>query len=226
MLIYLDAGHGGKDSGAIGNGLKEKDVTLNICKRIEKGLKAYDCDVMMSRTADDYLTLDQRTIKANQANADILISVHINAATQASGKGFESFIYSHSGSSTQAFQNVMHQEILKSLGSNIIDRGKKRKSLHMVRESKMKAILTENLFISNPTEAALLKNGEYLQRIANGHIMGLEKFLGLKKIGTQPPPVNNKIWVVQVGSFEEKKNAQNLAERLMKEGYRPIIKEQ
>lgn len=226
-LIYLDAGHGGKDSGAIGNGIKEKDITLDICKRIEKGLKNYkDCEVLMSRTTDEYISLEQRTIKANQANADLLISVHINAASIASAKGFETFIYTNSGAATQAFQNVMHQEILKALGSNIINRGKKRKSLHMVRESKMKAILTENLFITNPGEAALLANDDYLQKIANGHILGLEKFLGLKKTGAQPPPITNKLWTVQVGAFEEKNRAEAVINDLIKLGYKPFLKEE
>ena len=226
VLIYLDAGHGGKDAGAVGNNLREKDITLSICKLIEKGLRAYDCQVHLSRTTDEYLTLDQRTIKANKLNADVLVSVHVNSATSNSADGFESYVYPNPSSSTQAFQNVMHQEIMKTLGSDIADRGKKQRNFHMLRESKMKAILTENLFISNITDAKLLANSAFIQKVANAHILGLEKFLGLKKTGAQPPPINNKFWVVQIGAFEEKKLAQDLAAQLMREGYKPFIKEE
>jgi N-acetylmuramoyl-L-alanine amidase len=227
LLIYLDAGHGGTDGGASGNGLKEKDLTLDICKRILEGLKSYDnCTVMMSRSDDSYPTLDQRTKEANNANADILLSVHINSAAP-TARGFESHIYTHSDAGTKAYQNVMHEQILKSMGSGITDRGKKQSNFHMLRESKMKAILTENLFISNSADAKLLGDPDFRQKIAQGHINGLERFLGLKK-SSQPPPTATKpagkLYRVQVGAFEDKDNADALAADLLKQGYRPIVK--
>lgn len=230
VLIYLDAGHGGKDSGAVGNGLKEKDLTLDICKRIETSLKNYqDVKVLMSRTTDVFLSLEDRTIKANNANADVLLSVHINAASATSARGFETYVHPQTGTPTVAFQNVMHREIFKVMGSGIIDRGQKKKNLHMVRESKMKSVLTENLFISNTHDAALLAKADFRQKIAEGHVSGLEKFLGLKKKETQPPrtpTIEEKLWIVQVGAFAEKENAEALATDLIKLGYRPFIKQE
>jgi N-acetylmuramoyl-L-alanine amidase len=227
VKIFIDAGHGGKDSGASGNGIKEKDITLDITKRIQAGLKAYDdVTVLMSRTDDSYPTLDERTKAANNANADVLLSVHINSAAP-TARGFESHIYTIADAGTKAYQNVMHQEILKMLGTGTIDRGKKQTNLHMVRESKMKAILTENLFISNSADAKLLDDAEFRQKIAQGHINGLEKFLGLKKSAQPPPaakPDAGKLWIVQVGAFEDKANAQALYNDLIKAGYRPLIK--
>lgn len=225
VKIYLDAGHGGKDSGATGNGLVEKDLTLDICKRIEKGLDAYkDVDVITTRTTDVFVSLEDRTKKANQNNCDVLLSVHINAATAPAAKGFEAYVYIGTGSSTVAFQNVVHSEIMKLIKTD--DRGKKQKNLHMLRESKMKAVLTENLFISNPADAKLLADASFRQKIAQGHINALEKFLGLKK-SAQPPPIttpSDKLYTVQVGSFEDKENAEALAADLRKAGYRPFVK--
>ena len=226
-IIFIDAGHGGRDGGAVGNGLREKDIVLDICKRIEKGLKNYqDVKVVMSRSIDEYIPLEKRTIEANQANADCLVSVHVNSATSASAKGFETFIYPNSNAATKAFQNVMHQEIFRAMGNNIEDRGKKTKNLHMLRESKMKAILTENLFINNANDAKLLADPNFRQRVANGHISGIEKFLGLKK-NKQPPPLRetSKVWVVQVGAFEDRQNALDLEKQLLKDGYKPFVKE-
>lgn len=224
VLIFLDAGHGGKDAGAIGNGLKEKDLTLDICKRIEIGLQNYECDVLMSRTEDVYLTLDERTNKANKAKADVLISVHINSSAISSANGFETFVYRNVNTGTKTFQNVLHQEIIANIGLKIIDRGQKQENFHMLRESNMKAVLTENLFISNAADASDLADGSFRQKIANGHILGIQKFLGLKEHERKPPSKNGKLYIVQVGVFEDRENAEDLTADLLKLGYRPFIK--
>jgi len=226
VLIYLNAGHGGKDAGAIGNELKEKDLTLDICKRIEAGLQNYECEVLMSRSEDVFLTLDEVTDKANQAKADVLISVHINSATTAIAKGFETFIYPKASAGTKAFQNVLHQEIKMAMGLKITDRGKKQENFHVLRESNMKAVLTENLFISNASDAAHLASDNFKQKIADGHTSGIQKFLGLKERAKKPPPKDETLFIVQVGAFEERKNAEAVKADLLKLGYRPIIKQQ
>lgn len=225
-IIYLDAGHGGRDSGAVGNGIREKDIVLDICKRIEKELKNYqDTKVILSRSIDEYITLEARTTQANKADADCLVSVHVNSAISTTGKGFETFTFPNSNSATKAFQNVMHQEIIKAIGNTIVDRGKKVKNLHVLRESKMKAILTENLFINNTADAKLLADPSFRQKIAKGHVAGLEKFLGLKRNAQPPPQEKSKIWVVQVGAFEDKTNALDLEKQLLKDGYKPFVRE-
>src|SRR5690625_55482 len=87
-VIYLDAGHGGSDPGAIGNGLQEKDVTLDIALRTKKELEAAGYTVIMSRMTDKYLSLSERTNHANRVNADIFVSIHINAG---GGTGIETW---------------------------------------------------------------------------------------------------------------------------------------
>ncbi len=228
VLIYLDAGHGGTDGGASKNGIKEKDIVLKLVLKMKKLLGEFqDVRVETSRETDVFLTLDQRTQEANKLNADVLVSVHINSATGTSARGFESYIYPNSGSPTTAFQNVMHQEIIRAMGGGITDRGKKTANFHMLRESKMKAILTENLFISNSADANLLKDDSFLDKVAQGHVSGLERFLGLRRIERPPketPKTDDKLWKVQVGAFEQKENAEALANDLRKQGYRPIVK--
>src|SRR5690242_5441041 len=89
--IYLDPGHGGTDSGAVGNGLQEKALTLAIALQIRSILQAnWAVDVRMSRTTDATVSLDQRTNDANAWGADIFVSVHINSG---GGTGFESYRY-------------------------------------------------------------------------------------------------------------------------------------
>ena len=226
--IFIDLGHGGKDGGAGDNGILEKDIVLKLGKKMQALLKNYqDADVMLSRSEDVFLSLDARTDKANNWGADVLCSVHVNSAADVSASGFETFRYTNANAGTVAFQNIMHEEILKAIdGSGIRDRGKKQENFHMLRESNMKALLTENLFISNSGNAAKLKDDHFLDQLAQGHVNGFEKFLGLKRIEKPPQtsPTKEKLYIVQVGAFEDKENAEALAADLTKEGYRPFIK--
>lgn len=228
--IFLDAGHGGKDSGAARNGLLEKNVVLDLAKRIETKLKQYkNVQVMQSRTTDVFLELSDRADKANEWGADAFISLHTNSAESALAKGFETFIYNGPvGSDTVAFQNVMHQEILKQIGPNVSDRGKKRANFAVVRETHMKAILGENLFLSNSSDAALLKTNSFLDRVAQGYVNGLEKFFGLIK-ETRPPtdtsPDSETLYQVIAGTFSNKDNAEDQVKKLKSDGYNSYIQE-
>lgn len=228
--IFLDAGHGGKDSGAARNGLLEKNVVLDLAKRIETKLKQYkNVQVMQSRTTDVFLELSDRADKANEWGADAFISLHTNSAESALAKGFETFIYNGAvGSDTVAFQNVMHQEILKQIGPNVSDRGKKRANFAVVRETHMKAILGENLFLSNSSDAALLKTSSFLDRVAQGYVNGLEKFFGLIK-ETRPPtdtsPDSETLYQVIAGTFSNKDNAEDQVKKLKSDGYNSYIQE-
>jgi len=223
--IVLDAGHGGKDPGATANGLKEKDLTLAIVKHIGRMLSEYEgVEVHYTRTDDRFLELSERAAIANKLKADYFISVHINAG---GGTGFESYIYNGSVSAkTIAYQNVVHGEIMKAIG-NVKDRGKKRANYAVLRETKMPAILTENLFIDNKTDAAKLKSEQFLLQVAYGHVQGIVKAFGLKK-KAQPQPQQKtstgKLYRVQVGAFANRENAERLAEELKKKGYPVVIK--
>ena len=223
VRIVLDAGHGGTDSGAVGNGLREKDLTLNIVKKIGNLLNDYEgVEVHYTRTDDRFLELSERAAIANKLNADYFISVHINAG---GGTGFESYIYNGNVSSaTIAYQNVIHAEIMKAIG-NVTDRGKKRANYAVLRETKMPAILTENLFIDNANDAAKLKSEQFLQQVAYGHVQGIVKAFGLKKKANSTPSQpqqkvsDKKLYRVQVGAFADRKNAERLADELKKKGY-------
>ena len=226
VKIYLDAGHGGIDSGAVGNGLKEKNIVLDLAQRIENILEEYKgVQVAHTRATDIFFTLNQRTARANQWGADVFISLHNNASTDKSAKGFETYIYNGSvGADTVAFQNVLHQEIIRKIGRDVNDRGKKRANFHVLRESNMKAILCENLFVSNSSNAALLKQTSFLDRIAQAYVIGLEKFYGLERI-IRPPTEKSKVYQVIAGTYENYDNAENQVKRLINDGYNAYIQD-
>jgi N-acetylmuramoyl-L-alanine amidase len=220
--FVIDWGHGGSDPGAVGNGLKEKDLTMKIGKMIGDMLGEYEgVQVIYTRTSDCYLSLEERAEIANKAKADFFLSVHINAG---GGTGFESYIYNGEVSAkTIAYQNVIHAEIMKAIG-NVKDRGKKRANYAVLRLTNMPAILTENLFIDNPNDATKLKSEQFLLQVAHGHVQGIVKAFGLKrKAKPQQKVSDKKLYRVQVGAFTEKENAERLAEELKKKGYPAII---
>jgi N-acetylmuramoyl-L-alanine amidase len=91
--IVVDAGHGGKDPGAIGpSGLQEKDVTLALAKKLAKRLReTLGCEVVLTRDRDIFLPLEERTAIANKVGADLFISVHANAAPNRQAYGIETY---------------------------------------------------------------------------------------------------------------------------------------
>src|SRR5699024_12328421 len=92
VKIFIDAGHGGKDSGAVGNGLKEKDLTLKIAKKIRSYMEKNDKghSIKMSRVTDKTVSLNERSNMANTRGADYVLSVHINSG---GGPAFGSLVY-------------------------------------------------------------------------------------------------------------------------------------
>src|SRR5690625_3525365 len=181
VKIFIDPGHGGNDSGTSGNGLKEKDLTLDISKRIKNYLDDHYTghQVKMSRTSDATVSLSARTNEANNWGADFFLSIHINAG---GGTGYEDYIYNglSNSSKTAKLRDSIHSEIIKQL-DGVTDRGKKKGNLHVLRESKMPAMLSENMFIDKKADADKLKSSSFLDKIAKGHAVGLAKALGLKK---------------------------------------------
>ncbi len=90
--IVLDPGHGGKDPGAIANGIKEKDIVLNIAKKLAPILeKDLGCEVILTRTGDTFISLEERTAIANTQGADLFISLHINAHPAPKVRGLETY---------------------------------------------------------------------------------------------------------------------------------------
>lgn len=96
--VVIDPGHGGKDPGAIGNGLKEKDLVLSIGKYLSQELKK-DFNVVMTRDTDEFITLQNRSKIANGLQANLFISLHINSSTSTKMNGMEIFYFSKKSSS-------------------------------------------------------------------------------------------------------------------------------
>lgn len=213
VKIFIDPGHGGSDPGAQGNGLQEKNLTLQISKRIRDMLLEYEnVQVKLSREGDQTLSLKQRTDMANSWGADYLLSIHINAS---GGTGYEDYRYDKitASSTTGRIQETIHYEIMAAIKAyGVRDRGAKSANFHMVRESNMPALLTENLFIDNVADASLLKQSTFINAIARGHVNGLVKMFNLKIVHTMQ--VAMKGAVDDLGLEDARLKARPVADRI------------
>ncbi|AXI10823.1 N-acetylmuramoyl-L-alanine amidase [Oceanobacillus zhaokaii] len=229
MKLYLDPGHGGSDPGASGNGLKEKEINLDIALRIRSLLTTNyeNVQVKMSRTNDNTKSLQQRTDEANSWGADFYMSIHCNSFN-GTANGYEDFIHNllSNQSRTAGYQDILHSEIIKANG--LYNRGQKKANFHVLRESTMAAFLSENGFIDNSKDAALMKQTSWRQKVAHGHVNGLVKAFNLKrKAGKPSDPIKhsnpNILYKVIAGSFNSKKNADARVAFLKGEGIEALV---
>ncbi|MCK5219329.1 N-acetylmuramoyl-L-alanine amidase, partial [bacterium] len=106
-LVVVDAGHGGKDPGAVGpSKLKEKTVTLEVAKQLTYFLRQQGLKVIMTRTKDRYISLKERADIANRAQADLFVSIHANASRNRKACGSQVFIYNREASSRKAAETA------------------------------------------------------------------------------------------------------------------------
>ncbi len=160
--IFIDAGHGGKDSGAVNGNIYEKDIALSIALKLEKMLKTCGIETVMSRTTDVFVTLQDRAKLANNSNVDLFISIHVNSSTNLA-KGIETLVYSYRGKNKDIAQNVQ-DNLIATTGT--LDRGiKERPDLYVLSATKMTAILIETGFIK--TEYQNLLSDDYQDKIAS-----------------------------------------------------------
>lgn len=173
--IWIDAGHGGKDSGAVGNGLVEKDWGLTVAKQLQNELMKAGFEVGMTRTNNTFYELSDRAKKANSFKADLFISIHFNAG---GGKGYEDYIYTSVPFRTIEIQNILHKNVISKITKHgMNDRGMKKANFAVLRETAMDAILLEAGFCDS-TDAAILEKQSYTNDYCSGIVAGVQEIFG------------------------------------------------
>lgn len=165
--IFIDAGHGGSDSGAAGNNLKEKDITLSISKQLGNILNSQGYAIKYSRTSDTYISLEDRAKEANAWGADLFVSIHTNAFSSSSARGTECYTHPSASGTAKTLSKNVANAISRNLG--IPNRGHKEADFAVLRLTNMPAILVETAFISNSNDATLLRTrqDEFASTISN-----------------------------------------------------------
>ncbi|QOR66270.1 N-acetylmuramoyl-L-alanine amidase [Cytobacillus suaedae] len=176
--IYIDAGHGGKDPGAIGrSGLYEKVVVLDTANMLKAELEKAGAIVQLTRSDDIFLTLAQRTDLANLSDYDAFISLHTDSFTNRDANGTTTFYNtSLNFNSTKSITlgKTVQRHLISQLGTH--DRGVKNQEFFVNKRNELPSILIELAFISNPTEEALLQTTEFRLKAAVAIKNGLEEY--------------------------------------------------
>lgn len=223
-IFALDPGHGGTDPGAVGNGLEEKEIVLDVCQRVKRYmLKHYPgIDCRLTRNSDKTTSLAHRTNTANKWKADCFVSVHVNSAGATSANGYESFVYTTDGENSKsvALQKVLHKSLAKLwTDKDRRDRGMKKANYYVVKNFKGASVLVELGFIVNSEDAKLLKSHSFLQANAEALADSVAEYLGVTKSVTGGDDVYRvKVDGQQVGAFAEPDNIASQVEKAVRSG--------
>ena len=186
--VVIDAGHGGKDPGALGMDgkkivLKEKDVNLDIALRVYNKLKKEKVNVYMTRSTDEFLELSESVEFANSKNADLLVSCHNNAAENTDLSG-TMVMYAYD--EPKDGHELSGYDVAKTVQKHLVKATKaydfgprKNSALYVVRKANMPAIITESLFITNEDDLKKLMDEKYIENIADAIYKGICEVLEL-----------------------------------------------
>jgi len=169
--VVIDPGHGGKDPGAISYlGHHEKDIVLQISRRLASILQRRGVEVIMTRRDDTFVELEERAAIANRADADLFVSIHADSHNDRVHQGFTVYV-ARSASNTSRQVGRSLENTLSRIG--IPSKGLRSADYRVLVQTRCPAVLVETGFLSNPNEAAMLLDGNYQERIASAIAEGI-----------------------------------------------------
>jgi len=226
--VFIGVGHGGKDNGAVANGLKEDSLNLAISLACRDELIRHGVTVGISRTKDEADSLADEIKECNAFGPDYAVEIHNNAG---GGDGVEIFHHYGGGKGKTLAQNIINEIV--AIGQN--SRGLKTKKNDQgkdyygwIRQTKAPACLVECAFVDNKKDIAIIDNAAEQKTMGIAIAKGILKTLGIKWVAEKPkenPPAsdNKKLYRVQVGAYSEIKNAEEMLKKLKSAGFEGII---
>jgi len=181
-LVVVDPGHGGKDTGATGGGLIEKNLTLKVGSLIASEFAKAGATVILTRKTDVFIPLDARALMAQQAHADLFVSCHINSTDESSATS-GGITFHHEGRPvSKVLAECIQQEIAKVSGLPSLgvwsDRRIYRTGFAVLRQTTMPGVLLELGFINNAKDRKRLVADDFQQSVAKAVVQGIKVFLG------------------------------------------------
>jgi len=197
--VIIDAGHGGKDSGATNSIGREKLYSMAVARRLKRLLEQQGFRVVLTRDGDVFLSLDERVKLANAVEESaIFVSIHFNSGARDEASGIETFTLSPPGvahygrgfkpsdlkvregnlhdSANIALATAVHGSVLRRLSAKTVDRGIKRARFNVLSGVRHPAILLEGGFMTNPLEAKLIATAAYQEALAQGIVEAIAKY--------------------------------------------------
>ena len=202
-VVVLDPGHGGQDSGAMCGGVMEKDLTLDIARRVDRLLDSEGIATLMTRVGDSYVPLADRAAFGNRVNDSIFISIHFNEDHKPVASGVETYYAAHqiaSGSilaswlpffsrppsnspkpESQSLAGFIQEALVARTHS--VDRGTQAKQFFVIANITSPAVLIEGGFITNKDELSKLVSEDYRDQLAAAVADGILRYRDLVSQG-------------------------------------------
>jgi N-acetylmuramoyl-L-alanine amidase len=170
--VVIDPGHGGKDPGATSVlGFREKDLVLDVARMVAAELAARGVEVIMTRSDDRFIELEERPAIAARVRADLFLSIHADAAANRSAAGFTAYVEPNAGKVSLSAANSILRRMCDNCSPS--SRGVKNAGYRVLVCSRTPAVLVELGFLTNRAEAALLGNPGYQRTIARAIALGI-----------------------------------------------------
>ena len=182
LLVVLAAGHGGRDPGAVVNGIYESSLNLTITNKIKELLENAGVNVHMIRTGDTFVSLEDRAKIANRLRADLFVSIHCNTLDDPNFDGLMTLVHSgyinYENINGKTAGTIIHKELIDATGAT--DRGvRNRDKIIVLKETAMPAVEIECGFLTNEVEFGKLLDDSYQWSIARGTAEGILNVLDL-----------------------------------------------
>lgn len=199
--VFLGVGHGGSDSGATANGLKEKDINLNIALACKAELERYGVQVGISRLQDEDDPVELEVKKCNEFNPDLAVDIHTNAG---GGKGFEIFHSIVGGLGKTLAENINSQII--TIGQNT--RGVKTRKLatgddyyYFIRQTKCHAVIAECAFIDNAADVQLINTIEKQKAFGIAYAKAILKTLNIQTTNASQNKLTTEQFIIKIRQY-------------------------
>lgn len=217
MKVFISAGHGGNDPGAVADNFKEKDLNLSIALACRDELVRHGVSVKMSRTKDENDPLSDEIKECNAYGPDLAVSIHCNAG---GGDGAEVF-YSHLGGKGKTLAENVLEEIVKvgqnSRGAKIRKNSNGKDYYGFIRETSAPAVIVECAFVDNATDRQILATEGKRNAMGLAIAKGILKALGVAYQGERA------YWKVQVGACLYRESAEALQKKIKAVGFDAFI---
>ena len=212
-LVVIDAGHGGQDSGAIRDGVLEKDLTLDVARRLEQLMRARGLRTKLTRPDDQYVSLADRAASANQERDCVFVSIHFDEGARAAATGVNTYFAARQATGTPVLPSWVPfvQPVSDEPGKNFesqslagfvqealvlrtraVDRGTRSQQFYVIANVRHPAVLVEGGFLSNNEDITKLRTEEYRQQLAAAIAEGIMKYREIAReraaTGTEAQP--------------------------------------
>ena len=200
-MVIIDAGHGGQDSGTMRDGVLEKDLTLDVARRLDQLLRANGFRTMLTRAGDEYVSLANRASAANAQRNCVFVSIHFDEGSRATASGVNTYYAARqvpkspllpswlpflqpvsaepANLESQSLAGFVQQALVTR--TQAVDRGTRSEQFYVIANVYHPAVLVEGGFLTNNDDMAKLRNDDYRQQLALAISEGISQYRQLTR---------------------------------------------